>query len=163
MMRKYHVRFGGGRLEKERAYACHLASRLPYDSYPDGLGRELWKLYRGHFGQDLDRMLQELLDEHPAGWSSLSSLDLERGLFNALTPGDPLDPPGESGPNCYCHGDHNEEAWEVNEQNASASGIEWSYVFTSSYVVTPARAARPSGSSGWATRRRTGAWPPWWT
>ena len=119
-----------------------------WDSYPDGLGRELWQLYQGHFDRDLDRMLRELLDEHPAGWSNLSSfgasLDLERGLYNALMTGDPLDPPGASAPNCYCHGDRQEEAWEVNEQNASGSGVEWAYVFTSSYGVLasdPARAA----------------------
>lgn len=117
-----------------------------WDSYPDGLGRELWQLYQGHFDRDLDRMLRELLDEHPAGWSNLSSfgasLNLERGLCNALTTGDPLDPPGASGPNCYCHGDRNEEAWEVNEQNASGSGVEWAYVFTSSYAVEAANPAR---------------------
>lgn len=106
-----------------------------WDSYPDGLGRELWKLYHGHFERDLDRMLKELLDEHPAGWSNLSSLDLEKGLFNALTTGDPLNPPDQAGPNCYCHGDRAEEAWEVNQDNASGSGVEWAYVFTSSYGV----------------------------
>ena len=121
------------------------------DSYPDGLGRDLWQLYHGPFAQDLDRMLQVLLDEHPTGWSSLSCLGtppgLERGLINALTTGDPLDPPGESGPSCYCHGDRNEEAWEVNQDNAAASGIEWSYVFTSSYEVDP------GGPAGQATRQ----------
>ena len=115
-----------------------------WDSYPDGLGRELWKLYRGHFAQDLDRMLKELLDEHPAGWSNLSSLDLERGLANALTTGDPLDPPGASGPNCYCHGERQEEAWEVNQDNASGSGVEWAYVFTSSYGM---EASDPAGQA----------------
>ena len=106
-----------------------------WDSYPDGLGRELWKLYHGPFAQDLDQMLQVLLDEHPAGWSSLSAGDLERGLFRALTKGDPLPSPDEVGPNCYCHGDRSEEPWEVNEQNASGSGVEWVYVFTSSYAL----------------------------
>lgn len=106
-----------------------------WDSYPDGLGRELWKLYHETFAQDLDRMLKAILDEHAAGWSSLSANDLERGLFRVLTTGDPLPSPDEVGPNCYCHGDRNEEAWEVNEQNASGSGVEWAYVFTSSYTL----------------------------
>lgn len=113
-----------------------------WDSYPAGLGQELWKLYHGHFAQDLERMLKELLDEHPAGWSNLSSLDLERGLANALMTGDPLDPPGESGPNCYCHGERHEEAWEVNQDNASGAGIEWVYAFTSSYSVEASDPAR---------------------
>jgi len=124
-----------------------------WDSYPDGLGRELWKLYQGHFGRDLDRMLRDLLDEHPAGWSNLSSfgasLDLERGLANALTTGDPVDTPGASGPNCYCHGERQEEAWEVNQGNASGSGVEWVYVFTSSYAA----ALDASDPIGKATRQ----------
>ena len=124
-----------------------------WDSYPDGLGRELWKLYHGPFGGDLDRMLQVLLDEHPAGWSSLSGFDpapsspgtspgLEQGLANALLTGDPLDPSRGSGLNCYCHGERQEEAWEVNQDNASGSGVEWAYVFTSSYAVEASDPAR---------------------
>jgi CDGSH-type Zn-finger protein len=89
-------------------------------------------------------MLQVLLDEHPAGWSSLFANDLERGLFRALTTGDPLPSPDEVGPNCYCHGERQEEAWEVNQDNASGSGVEWAYVFTMSYTLV---ASSPEGKS----------------
>lgn len=46
-----------------------------WDGYPSGLGAELYGLYRGHFDRDLDRMLAVLLDEHPAGWSTINDAD----------------------------------------------------------------------------------------
>jgi len=48
-----------------------------WDSYPSGLGATLWELYHGHFRKDLQRMLQALIDEHPAGWSTINNKDFE--------------------------------------------------------------------------------------
>lgn len=52
-----------------------------WDSYPDGLGRALYRMYHEHFQQDIQAMLHFLIDEHQAGWSTLVETDL------AMTPG----------------------------------------------------------------------------
>ena len=100
-----------------------------WDGYPSGLGATLWELYHSHFGHDLDPMLKVLLDDHPAGWSSLNASDFTRKPGFA----DPLDAANQSTdqPQCYCHGDRQEEEWLVTDENASSSGCEWAYVFTS--------------------------------
>ena len=100
-----------------------------WDGYPSGLGATLWKLYHGHFKRDLDPMLKVLLDDHPAGWSSLNSTDFDQEPGFA----EPLDSTNQSAdqPQCYCHGDRQEEDWLVTDENASGSGCEWAYVFTS--------------------------------
>ncbi len=100
-----------------------------WDGYPSGLGATLWQLYHGHFQGDLDPILKVLLDDHPAGWSSLHATDFDQEPGFA----DPLDSANQSAdqPQCYCHGDRNEEGWLVTERNASGSGCEWAYVFTS--------------------------------
>ena len=108
----------------------HFAGRYHHwDGYPSGLGATLWELYHGHFNRDLDMMLKVLLDDHPAGWSSLHAADF------AQEPGfvEPVKSGSESGdqPQCYCHGDRQEEGWLVTDENASGSGCEWAYVFAS--------------------------------
>jgi hypothetical protein len=86
------------------------------------LGTTLVDLYRGHFNRDLKRMLRVLLDEHPAGWSTINNCD-----FN-LKPGYSDAPSGTARqPRCYCHGDRNEKALLVTEE--SDCGAEWAYVF----------------------------------
>ena len=100
-----------------------------WDGYPSGLGATLWELYHGHFGRDLDAMLQVLLDDHPAGWSSLNAKDFTQ--FPGFN--EPLNASSQSAeqPHCYCHGDRQEEEWLITDENASGSGCEWAYVFTS--------------------------------
>ena len=107
-----------------------------WDAYPSGLGRTLWNLYHGHFQRDLNSMLRVLIDEHPAGWSSINgtSFTLTSG-FHEWEPGiEPTDRP-----QCYCHGDRHEEEWLVTEENAAGSGVEWAYVFTSVGARNPTR------------------------
>ncbi len=41
------------------------------DGYPSGVGAAIYKLYNGYFKQDAKRMLEVLIDEHPAGWSTI--------------------------------------------------------------------------------------------
>ncbi|OPY54658.1 MAG: hypothetical protein A4E48_00237 [Methanosaeta sp. PtaU1.Bin060] len=55
-----------------------------WDSYPSGLGKELWHIYHGYFQGDLGAMLHKLIDEHPAGWSSIlgANWDLAPGYFS---------------------------------------------------------------------------------
>lgn len=102
-----------------------------WDSYPEGLGKTLWELYHTVFGKDLEALLKAVVDDHPAGWSSLHASD-----FNVADDG-MQKTDGGSGEtavsldlNCYCHGDRNEDPWEVNERNAAGSGIEYVYAFS---------------------------------
>ena len=100
-----------------------------WDGYPSGLGATLWQLYHGHFGRNLNQMLKVLLDDHPAGWSSLHAADFTQAPGFAEL----LDSASQSTdqPQCYCHGQRQEEEWLVTDENASGSGCEWAYVFTS--------------------------------
>lgn len=97
-----------------------------WDAYPTGLGRELWRLYHEQFEKDLDRMLSVLLDEHPAGWKFLLALDQNTFDQNPQAPA--------SAGVCLCHGEHSEPAHIVTDENAQAEGVQWAYVFTSSYA-----------------------------
>jgi hypothetical protein len=94
-----------------------------WDSYPTGLGATLYKAYHGHFKKDLPAMLKYLIDDHPAGWSTINKADFsqapgyEEGGFET------------KGPNCYCHGGRSDDAWLVTQSNASDSGVEYTYAF----------------------------------
>ena len=92
-----------------------------WDSYPSGLGKTLWNLYHGHFQKDIPRMLQVLVDEHPAGWSTIVGVDWN------LSPG--YGHGDRKHPECYCHGDRSEEGWLVTHENASGAGCEYVYGF----------------------------------
>lgn len=46
-----------------------------WDSYPTGLGSALWELAHNHFRDNLEEMLHVLIDEHPAGWSTIVGKD----------------------------------------------------------------------------------------
>ena len=46
-----------------------------WDGYPAGLGATLYENYRGHFQRDLDAMCRFLLDDHPAGFSTIVGRD----------------------------------------------------------------------------------------
>ncbi|MBI2836125.1 MAG: hypothetical protein HYX85_00325 [Chloroflexi bacterium] len=52
-----------------------------WDSYPSGLGKALWDTYHSGFKGNLEEMLRVLVDEHPAGWSTIIGKDF------AVTPG----------------------------------------------------------------------------
>ncbi len=124
-----------------------------WDSYPSGLGQTLWKLYHDHFNCDLNAMLRVLLDQHPAGWSSINGADFNLvSGFTELTSrkSEAREEADGLRPECYCHGDRCEEAWEVTEQNASGSGCEWAYAFAASAhpkhdVMLVLSSYRPSG------------------
>jgi hypothetical protein len=95
-----------------------------WDSYPAGLGVALWGLYHGHFQKDLRRMLEVLIDEHPAGWSTITSGDF------SLAPGYNRSLEGEDRrPHCYCHGDRSEEENLITHKNAADVGCEYVYGF----------------------------------
>lgn len=123
-----------------------------WDSYPEELGKTLWQLYHTVFGKDLEALLKTVIDDHPAGWSGLHASTFDgrvqtkpktdvtepesaelseasvlklRNLLAQMT-GVPSLPDDL---NCYCHGDNPEKGWQVNEDNASGSGVEYVYAF----------------------------------
>jgi len=116
-----------------------------WDGYPTGLGKYLTEILTGQFASDLPLMLHALIDEHPAGWSTILHKDF------TLSPGytwekathpsceGPSDAeyrsameayramPDVRRPQCYCHGERSEEAQVISERDDC--GAEWAYVF----------------------------------
>lgn len=105
-----------------------------WDGYPTALGATLWSLYHGHFKRDLEKMLSLLIDEHPAGWSTINNADFklpaayQEAKYRKKRNGDnDYSKPIPHGPICYCHGGRHEEASPVTEEDDC--GMEWAYVF----------------------------------
>ena len=46
-----------------------------WDGYPAGLGSTLFRIHRGVFNGNTNRMLEYLIDNHPCGWSTINSAD----------------------------------------------------------------------------------------
>ena len=105
-----------------------------WDSYPDGLGKSLWSLYHEHFNKNLDAMLKVLIDDHPAGWSTINQKDFNYSAgFNEN--GDNGDTERRLRPNCYCHGDRHEYASPINERNIRNSWVEYVYAFKENHMI----------------------------
>ena len=51
-----------------------------WDSYPSGLGKALWELAHNEFKGDIEGMLRILIDEHPAGWSTIVNKDFSLAI-----------------------------------------------------------------------------------
>lgn len=107
-----------------------------WDSYPkEGLGQYLVEILAGHFKNDLARMLACLIDEHPAGWSTIVRKDftLKPGYTNiakrpdGMSIHDFMEQAKNRRPQCFCHGDRHEEEQICDEK--SDCGAEWAYVF----------------------------------
>jgi hypothetical protein len=101
-----------------------------WDGYPSSLGKTLYGLYNGHFKRNLDKMLTVLIDEHPAGWSTINGKDFKK------KPGY-IDHNNEYGKNGKVvdlrpiyYGDRHEEKIDLNHRNASGCGCEYAYVFS---------------------------------
>ncbi len=104
-----------------------------WDSYfEDGLGETLCSLYQGYFQRDLKAMLRVLIDEHPAGWSSIVDRDF------TLSPGWRSGPDDDrSRPECYCHGGrHEAESLYTSLPNPNQTDIEYVYVIDEYAMMT---------------------------
>lgn len=106
-----------------------------FDSRPTSLGKALYHLYHGYFQKDLGKMLALLLDEHPAGWSSIVKKDF------SLTPGFKNPAVGklvlnwqetEDGrrPKCYCHGDMKDTSFLLVWGESNLKDLSYAYVFS---------------------------------
>lgn len=110
-----------------------------WDSYPEGLGSTLFKLRNGHFKSDTNAMLHTLIDEHPAGWSTINGVDFNLPAGYSDAPYKPNMNAEEQEayelykrtPHCFCHGERHEEAQAITQKNASGCGVEYVYAFTS--------------------------------
>jgi hypothetical protein len=109
-----------------------------FDAYPDGLGEALYNLYNGHFGKNAEAMMHTLIDEHPAGWSSIVDANF------AFTPGFserdytlPDDLEINSRPQCYCHGVRHDPAQDITSfEHASRVWAEYAYIIdTNSHTM----------------------------
>ncbi|BDI31474.1 hypothetical protein CCAX7_35250 [Capsulimonas corticalis] len=78
-----------------------------FDGYPAGVGQALWDLYHGEFDGDLDRMLEAIIDKHPAGWSSIDDYPKS----------------------CYCHDRGETRRLTVTQRNAYRLCCEFVYAF----------------------------------
>jgi hypothetical protein len=127
-----------------------------WDGYPSGLGAHLWKLLRDRYAGDVERLLAEVVDAHPGGWSHLMEGDI-------LTPR----PGGHAlgltvrgrGPACYCHtyaeAEYPEATFHgcecrdpnVEEPSCNPPEIEWVYVFDPSSRTLEILAAVPAGKN----------------
>jgi len=84
------------------------------DGYPTGVGNALLAHIRGHFAGDVRAAMAYLIDQHPAGWQSIVGANLRLA-------------PGFGGgfrfnvhrPQCYCHGDRDEEEDTRTQDNLS--------------------------------------------
>jgi hypothetical protein len=77
-----------------------------WDGYPTWLGALLFRLFHGKYQGDMKKMLEEIVDSHPGGWSNL-----EKRV-------------------CYCHTRGEEMARGFGDlQWASRSGCVWAYLF----------------------------------
>lgn len=105
-----------------------------FDGYPRGLGKQLYEVY-GQIG--LERMKKLLLEEHPAGWSTILECDINAtpGYRELVRhDGEPTRWTPEhdaweltQGPRCYCHGDrHDTENWLITPDDET--WCEWAYV-----------------------------------
>ena len=134
-----------------------------FDAYPIGLGRELFELYHRTFDRDHEQMARMLIDEHPAGWSTLIAHHLGGRVFT----GEEFthagfqafdDPHHGMLPQCYCHGQRSERTpmlvcrCDIDPTGSPCDPlfIEWAYaitgeglrVFTSVHPEAPGQAYR---------------------
>ncbi|MEK9135779.1 MAG: hypothetical protein AAB393_01545, partial [Bacteroidota bacterium] len=99
----------------------------------------LFRLRNEKFKGDTAAMLDVLIDQHPAGWSTLfgTDFDLKPGFRHNPHLGE-RNPEIDSCPQCYCHGDRHEPGHTVTHKNAAMGGMEYAYLFQGSKMLVAA-------------------------
>lgn len=115
-----------------------------WDGMPTSLGKYLTELLVGHFQNDLSKMLRVLVDEHPAGWSTVYQKDfslkpgytwqrvqspspsLGEKQYRAARKAYDLHPDIRR-PQCFCHGERHEEPSVFTEKDLQDTDVEWLY------------------------------------
>ena len=115
---------------KEDKPVKFVGTYLHWDNYPDGTGASLFALRNGKFKGNTDAMLKLLIDEHPAGWSTINGVDWSLPIGYKENDFKNYNPDAPKPPQCFCHGDRSEEAFEVTEENSCEVGCEYAYAFT---------------------------------
>lgn len=73
------------------------------DGYPQSLGEKLWKVFHGHFNQDIKAMVKFLIDDHTSGWSSIVDADFNLPTkWSSHTERYKLGKALPHGPACFC-------------------------------------------------------------
>jgi hypothetical protein len=107
-----------------------------WDGYPAGVGSRIYELYNTIFEKNVEKMLKFLIDDHPAGWSSIwgdpfKPIGFVENDWNSRGSMDINEYQMKKPMMCYCHGSRSEEAWPMTHKNASESGCEYAYVISS--------------------------------
>jgi len=111
-----------------------------WDSYPGGLGRELWHLYQDRYHGDIGAMRTELVHAHRGGWSTIvgANWEHEPGFVEY---GNAAAPPDR--PQCYCHGDRHEGPFPLRVSGGDNGDIEYIYVLCENGMAVLAPEPRP--------------------
>jgi hypothetical protein len=141
-----------------------------FDSYPTGLGDELFRLYHDTFARDHEAMAKVLVEDHPAGWSTLirshTSAVFERDRFEHAGFRNPGDEDYDLYPLCYCHGQRQDTEWVLtcrcpgDSKGCSPTSIEWAYVITAAGLLV-LTSWHPDPGAGMAFRHRPVALVDW--
>jgi len=108
-----------------------------WDGYPSALGATLYSLYKSRIFGGLRDMLSMLIDEHPAGWSTINDVNwnMEPDYSNSE----------RERPNCFCHGERSESSQVITQDDDM--GMEWAYVFDEhTHTMTVLERIRPEGN-----------------
>lgn len=135
-----------------------------WDGYPVSLGKTLFHLYNGHFEKNLSSMLKVLLDDHPAGWSTINDKDfrLEPGwteflyskpahLYSFDDYQKELEAYKQTDdahrPICYCHGKRDDEEAHWIAPGDVLPSMEYLYVFDEEIAHMDIYACHNSGKT----------------
>ena len=111
-----------------------------WDSMPSSLGKTLVELLRGHFKNDLTKMLRVLTEEH-CGWSTIvgKNFRLKPGYRNNYKAKNPA---------CYCHGVCSEKVAPFTHKSLDKdTDVEWLYAFDVEHNTLAVRDVRHDAES----------------